>query len=250
MENTEKQMSPRLSDRQTVYSLFFLRRLAGAPQDDMSRLSELEASLDEARAHSARAFSQGDERAVAEADAEIAAAVVRDMLAQPGFDIAAGIARLEAQRVGRNTTRQAPQPTQLQPAPVPAPPAQPLVAAAAPLPLPAPHSLRKVGIAAAVAGALAGAAVGYLMRAPAPPSIAAAIGDWRWEGGAKVSLGGDGRFLFNDRLAGYFFAATDRDFVMVHGQGRFVDYVSLSADGARLTGYSAAGVALNATRLR
>ncbi len=76
------------------------------------------------------------------------------------------------------------------------------------------------------------------------------MGDWRWEGGAKVTLGPDGRFAFNERPAGYYFAATNRDFILVHGNGRFIDYLSLSADGARLTGFSAAGAAINATRMR
>jgi hypothetical protein len=105
-------------------------------------------------------------------------------------------------------------------------------------------------VAGGIAGFLGGFAAGNLSGAGGAPSLAAVAGDWTWMGGARVRFVENGSFTFNGRPAGHYFATSGRHFILVHENGRFVDYVTLDGDGQRLIGYSAAGVQISATRVR
>ncbi len=117
---------------------------------------------------------------------------------------------------------------------------------------------RRGWIAAATAGAIAGGVAGFmagffagdLSGSGRGASLAPVVGDWTWMGGAQVRFIKNGSFTFNGRPAGHYFATSARHFILIHDNGRFVDYVTLDSEGRTLTGYSAAGVPINATRVR
>jgi hypothetical protein len=252
-----------LTDRQIVYGLFFLRRLAAQGQHATpAHAAELAAALQAARTHAAQAFADPIQRSAALEDADHAAAAVQDLASSPDFEASVAIEKLEALRVLERDNLRQPigpdaQSTATESVPIAKEEATVLAPPASSKTIPAPSAsnparvpLGKIALVAGLAGALAGFAAGYLTQGTSSPALGAVTGDWRWDGGAKVTLGSDGRFSFNERPAGYFFAATNRDFVLIHGNGRFIDYLSLDAAGNRLSGFSAAGVAVNATRMR
>ena len=75
-------------------------------------------------------------------------------------------------------------------------------------------------------------------------------GEWRWSGGALVTMNRDGTFRFGNGPPGYFFATSARHFVLVHENGRVIDYATLDPSGEKLVGGNSIGGRFSAERIR
>jgi hypothetical protein len=115
-------------------------------------------------------------------------------------------------------------------------------------PRPAPRGLiLALALASGLAGGIGGA---WLMR-PQPPGFVGddrVIGQWAWSNGVTVELQKNGAFLWDKEQAGYFFRTGPNSLIMIHRDGRAVDYLTADADFRNLRGYTARGDAISAAR--
>jgi hypothetical protein len=237
------------------YQLFILKRLAQLSDRHPAALrDEVDHARDLLTRHAHEKFDEVSQLNLALAALNQAVLDIEHAIDDPDFNAPNEIEAIESNRAARRSNPPQeplpPQPALSKPA---APTQQPVTAGAA-RPRPA-ETVRKprlwpVAILAAAVGGVAGAAVMWALAPSGGVSRDPIVGAWQWAGGARVELARDGSFTFNGRPAGHYFATSDRHFILIHANGRFVDYVTLDATAGRLVGVSAAGAEVNATRLR
>jgi len=118
----------------------------------------------------------------------------------------------------------------------PTPPARQARVERAEPPRPAPSRFMAFALAGVIglAAGLLGAYAYSLFAAPPYVGDGSFVGRYIWSNGADVELRPDGTFLWNRERVGYYYRTSPLNIIMVHQDGRAVDYLTADAPYGQL----------------